>query len=81
MYSSHLAFFLATWFDREFQCVGIERPLREAVEGVVRSVFAGDGIPLSGLWLGSFTKLVHVFKRSAPKGFKLFLYSQVVCVG
>ena len=73
---AQLALFLASWYDREFECIGVESASRELVEGIVRTAFAIEGVPLTGLWLGSFARLVHVFKRTARKAFKLFLYSQ-----
>lgn len=51
----HLAVFLASWYDREVECVAgtAKYATQEHVERAVRGILAEAGVALSGIWLGS----------------------------
>eukprot|EP00900_Chrysochromulina_parva_P001210 jgi/Chrpa1/1108/Chrysochromulina_OHIO_Genome00011016-RA len=50
--------FLASWFDRESECVlGLEHGGHGAAEAAVRKSFYKAGLALNGLWLGEYARL------------------------
>ena len=77
---SSLAFFLASWYDREVECVvdssmvSSSPSLRVAVEFGVRRIFKDAKLTLDGLWLGSSASAVA--RGASGNGIPAFLYAQ-----
>jgi len=71
--------FLASWFDRESECVlGLEHGGHGAAEAAVRKSFYKAGLALNGLWLGEYARLNTSILGPDPESWHLHLYSQYV---